>query len=74
MPEHAYLCVRLLQSRVDTKSSAENVSVVWLKTSNSVLQKKLDFTLKVIGGDISAIPGLSDAIEVWPTVLSWCCY
>ncbi|KAK2986217.1 hypothetical protein RJ640_010051 [Escallonia rubra] len=26
-------------------------------------QKKLDFTLKVIGGDISAIPGLSGAIE-----------
>lgn len=28
------------------------------------LQKKLDFKLKVIGGDISTIPGLSDAIEV----------
>ncbi|KAG5564341.1 hypothetical protein RHGRI_000514 [Rhododendron griersonianum] len=27
------------------------------------VQKKLDFTLKVIGGDIKAIPGLSDAIE-----------
>ncbi|CAA7026523.1 unnamed protein product [Microthlaspi erraticum] len=26
-------------------------------------KKKLDFTLKVIGGDISAIPGLSEAIE-----------
>ncbi|TYI21803.1 hypothetical protein ES332_A06G063600v1 [Gossypium tomentosum] len=26
-------------------------------------KKKLDFTLKVIGGDISTIPGLSDAIE-----------
>ncbi|KAG8639333.1 synaptotagmin-5 [Manihot esculenta] len=26
-------------------------------------KKKLDFTLKVIGGDISAIPGISDAIE-----------
>ncbi|EPS63943.1 hypothetical protein M569_10838, partial [Genlisea aurea] len=26
-------------------------------------QKKLDFTLKVIGGDISAIPGIYDAIE-----------
>ncbi|XP_058181523.1 synaptotagmin-5 [Rhododendron vialii] len=26
-------------------------------------KKKLDFTLKVIGGDIKAIPGLSDAIE-----------
>ncbi|MCH85758.1 synaptotagmin-5-like, partial [Trifolium medium] len=25
--------------------------------------KKLDFTLKVVGGDISAIPGLYDAIE-----------
>ncbi|MBA0795922.1 hypothetical protein Gohar_006745 [Gossypium harknessii] len=27
-------------------------------------KKKLDFTLKVIGGDISTIPGLADAIEV----------
>ncbi|XP_047951616.1 synaptotagmin-5-like isoform X2 [Salvia hispanica] len=27
------------------------------------VQKKLDFTLKVVGGDISTIPGLSDAIE-----------
>ncbi|KAI9117715.1 hypothetical protein K1719_011881 [Acacia pycnantha] len=26
-------------------------------------KKKMDFTLKVIGGEISAIPGLSDAIE-----------
>ncbi|KAL6974091.1 Synaptotagmin-5 [Sarracenia purpurea var. burkii] len=26
-------------------------------------KKQLDFTLKVVGGDISAIPGLSDAIE-----------
>lgn len=31
------------------------------------LQKKMDFTLKVIGGDIKAIPGLSDAIEVCQT-------
>lgn len=29
------------------------------------MQKDLDFTLKVVGGDISSIPGLSDAIEVW---------
>ncbi|PPS11234.1 hypothetical protein GOBAR_AA09396 [Gossypium barbadense] len=28
------------------------------------MSKKLDFTLKVIGGDISTIPGLSNAIEV----------
>jgi len=27
-------------------------------------QKDLDFTLKVIGGDLSALPGVSDAIEV----------
>nr|GMC58598.1 synaptotagmin-5-like [Ipomoea batatas] len=27
-------------------------------------KKKLDFTLKVIGGDLTAIPGISDAIEV----------
>lgn len=26
-------------------------------------KKKLDFTLKVVGGDISSIPGLSDSIE-----------
>nr|GMC65158.1 synaptotagmin-5-like [Ipomoea batatas]GME17825.1 synaptotagmin-5-like [Ipomoea batatas]GME20544.1 synaptotagmin-5-like [Ipomoea batatas] len=26
-------------------------------------KKKLDFTLKVIGGDLTAIPGISDAIE-----------
>ncbi|XP_075076237.1 synaptotagmin-5-like isoform X2 [Nicotiana tabacum] len=26
-------------------------------------KKKLDFTLKVVGGDMTAIPGLSDAIE-----------
>ncbi|XP_057968934.1 synaptotagmin-5-like [Malania oleifera] len=26
-------------------------------------KKKLDFTLKVVGGDISSIPGMSDAIE-----------
>lgn len=26
-------------------------------------KKKLDFTLKVVGGDISSIPGLADAIE-----------
>lgn len=32
--------------------------------SNFYLQKDLDFTLKVIGGDISTIPGLSGAIEV----------
>lgn len=31
----------------------------------SGLQKKLDFTLKVVGGDMTAIPGISDAIEVW---------
>lgn len=28
------------------------------------LQKKMNFTLKVVGGDISAIPGLASAIEV----------
>ena len=28
------------------------------------VQKDLDFTLKVVGGDISAIPGLYDSIEV----------
>lgn len=28
------------------------------------MQRNLDFKLKVIGGDISAVPGISDAIEV----------
>lgn len=28
------------------------------------VQKELNFTLKVVGGDVSSIPGLSDAIEV----------
>ena len=28
------------------------------------LQKNLDFKLKVVGGDITALPGISDAIEV----------
>lgn len=28
------------------------------------MQTNLDFKLKVIGGDISTIPGISDAIEV----------
>jgi len=42
--------------------------VIYLIISeNFKFQKKLDFTLKVIGGDISAIPGLYDAIEVWTT-------
>ncbi|KAB1204648.1 Synaptotagmin-4 [Morella rubra] len=27
------------------------------------VQKKLDFTLKIIGGDLTTIPGISDAIE-----------
>ena len=27
-------------------------------------QKKLDFRLKVIGGEISSVPGISDALEV----------
>ena len=31
-------------------------------------QKKLDFRLKVIGGEISAIPGISDALEVWQNI------
>lgn len=33
-------------------------------TFHMLLQKDLDFTLKVIGGEITAIPGISDAIEV----------
>lgn len=27
-------------------------------------QKGLDFTLKVIGGELTSIPGISDALEV----------
>ena len=42
--------------------------VIYLIISeNFKFQKNLDFTLKVIGGDISTIPGLHDAIEVWTT-------
>lgn len=33
-------------------------------TFHMLLQKDLDFTLKVIGGELTAIPGISDAIEV----------
>lgn len=32
-------------------------------------QKNLDFKLKIVGGDISSIPGVSDAIEVNQTYL-----
>lgn len=32
--------------------------------AHPLLQKKLDFTLKVVGGDLSSIPGVSGAIEV----------
>ncbi|PPR94014.1 hypothetical protein GOBAR_AA26658 [Gossypium barbadense] len=32
----------------------------------SIILKKLDFTLKVIGGGISTIPGLSNGIEICP--------
>lgn len=28
------------------------------------MQKDLDFTLKVVGGDMSMVPGLSDSIDV----------
>ena len=47
---------------------------IWSRSVNSNMQKKMDFTLKVIGGDIAAIPGLSDAIEVWTTLIVhyWC--
>lgn len=38
--------------------------IIFLLTFFSNMQKKLDFTLKVIGGNVSSIPGLSDAIEV----------
>jgi len=34
-------------------------------------QKDLDFTLKVIGGDLSALPGISDAIEVQSISCLW---
>jgi hypothetical protein len=37
-------------------------------------QKALDFTLKVIGGDISALPGVSDAIEVQENYFIHFCY
>ncbi|KAL5985684.1 hypothetical protein ACLOJK_027670 [Asimina triloba] len=35
-------------------------------------KKKLDFSLKVVGGDITAIPGISSAIEdLYPRVAIW---
>ena len=37
--------------------------------SCSFWQKNLDFKLKIVGGDISSIPGVSDAIEVNQTCL-----
>lgn len=40
------------------------ISCIFLKS----FQKKLDFRLKVIGGEISAIPGISDALEVWQNI------
>lgn len=36
-----------------------------ITVSHIFLQKNLDFTLKVVGGEITAIPGISDSIEVW---------
>jgi hypothetical protein len=42
-----------------------SVSCIFLK----LFQKKLDFRLKVIGGEISAIPGISDALEVCNTLI-----
>lgn len=41
-------------------------SVFWL-------QKNLDFKLKVIGGDLTGLPGISDAIEVWEISISMEC-
>ncbi|KAE8682566.1 Synaptotagmin-4 [Hibiscus syriacus] len=41
-------------------------NIVLIITPNSVLHcpcRALDFTLKVVGGDLSSIPGVSDAIE-----------
>lgn len=34
------------------------------------LQKKMDFTLKIVGGEISTLPGISDAIEVCANMCS----
>jgi hypothetical protein len=34
------------------------------------LQKKMDFTLKIVGGEISTLPGISDAIEVCTNLCS----
>ena len=47
-------------------SSTNSVTITESKADYSFvfLQKKMDFTLKVVGGDISAIPGVADALEV----------
>lgn len=40
-------------------------NLLFFECINSLFwQRNLDFTLKVIGGDLSSIPGISDAIEV----------
>lgn len=61
-----YTCLKHLPIRISTKTLyLMQPHVMFLIISeNFNLQKKLDFTLKVIGGDISTIPGLYDAIEV----------
>lgn len=43
--------------------SSQTSHMIWLYPDFN-WQQKLDFTLKVVGGDISSIPGVSDAIEV----------
>ena len=40
---------------------------MFLKVFIFLLQKNLDFKLRIIGGDISSIPGVSVAIEVSQT-------
>jgi len=52
----AYSNMRNLQNQTISKIPSY-FSLFWQ-------QKDLDFTLKVIGGDLSALPGVSDAIEV----------
>lgn len=50
--------------RVLLNQSLSNTIDSMLTCSLYLMQKDLDFTLKVIGGDMSMVPGLSDSIDV----------
>ena len=47
-----------------TPTSTTWINMDYCEHLNFLVQKNMDYTLKLIGGDISTIPGLYDAIEV----------